>query len=297
MSQTRSDLNTETSSQKQTPDSVRRLPTSMLARVLTVAAIFALIGVIAVEARGLWAEWSKLQNEIVNVNHTSVIGYRDIAPVVSYAAVPSEWFRRDGNQALLWAGWEAGVGHKWFRFPNADIDRSHVVKPATAMFSRAIDYPVVEVGDGQVWQRVPLDSQVVGYKLQGVECVYPVLVLGKVQVVNDIVDDHPFMVVANPFAAPDKAFAIYDANHDGHRLTMAPTGYFHDGRPLLFDRATKSLWVDEDDSLKAIAGTRKRARLNRIANPMPVTWKTWLNQNRSSRLLVGADRTRGIPVE
>ena len=47
---------------------------------------------------------------------------------------------------------------------------------------------------------------------------------------------------------------------DGHRVTMAATGYFHDGKPLLYDRGTRSLWVEDKDSLTAIAGKHKRAK-------------------------------------
>lgn len=297
MSQSLAELKEDIPSQEPKPIGVGRPLQRLLTRGLTVGAIIALLGVILVETRSLWSEWGKLQNELFGVNQNTVIGYRDISPVVSFARGPNEWFRREGDQALLWAKWEAGVGHKWFRFPHGDIDRSHVVKPATIMFSRAIDFPVVEVGGGEVWQRVPLQSQVVCQTLHGVKCVYPVLVLGKVQVVNDMVDDHPFMVVANAFASPEKAFAIYDADLEGHRLTTAPTGYFLDGKPLLYDRGTQSLWVDDEDALTAIAGTRKRAKLNRVANPTPVMWQTWLTQNGTGRLLVGADRTHGIPVE
>ena len=141
------------------------------------------------------------------------------------------------------------------------------------------------------------NAHVVGQTLQGVKCVYPVLVLAKVQVVNDIVDDHPFLIVANPFAPPEKAYRIYDANHDGHRLTMAATGYFHDGKPLLCDRGTQSLWVEDEQGMTAIAGQHKRQKLAQVASPTPVTWKAWLGQNATGRLLVGADRTRGIPSE
>ena len=126
---------------------------------------------------------------------------------------------------------------------------------------------------------------------------YPVLVLSKVQVVNDVVEEHPFLLAVNLFAPPDKAYSIYDANHEGHRLTMEASGYFHDGKPLLYDRGTRSLWVEDTDTLTAIAGKHKRAKLARVASPAPVAWKTWLDRNRESRLLVGADRDHGIPAE
>ena len=136
-----------------------------------------------------------------------------------------------------------------------------------------------------------------GLTLLGLKCVYPLLVLGKVQVVNDLVLDHPFLVVSNVGAPSGQGCSIYDANLNGQRVTMAATGYFHDGRPVLCDRGAQSLWVEEGESLAAVSGKHRGQKLARVAHPTPVTWKTWVSQNQTSRLLVGADRTRGVPVQ
>jgi hypothetical protein len=297
MSETLVDPKQESSLPDERPVSAAKPVTRIFTRGLILSAILALVVLLTVEVKNLWSEWIKLQGEIGGVSNNAVIGYHDISPVVSYADVPDDWFRRDGDHSLLWAKWETGVGHQWFRFAQGDIDQARVAKPKTVLFSRAVDYPVIEVGGGEIWQRVPLDAPVVGQTLHGVKCVYPVLILGKVQVVNDMIDDHPFLVVANSFAPPDKAYHIYDASHDGHRLTMAATGYFHDGKPLLFDRGTQSLWVEGKESPIAIAGRHKKRKLAQVASPTPVTWKAWLSRNAASRLLVGADRTHGIPSE
>jgi hypothetical protein len=78
---------------------------------------------------------------------------------------------------------------------------------------------------------------------------------------------------------------------------MAPTGYFQDGKPVLFDRGTESLWVERDGFLTAIAGKHNRKHLNGHSHPKPVAWSQWVSVNSESRLLVGADRSRAIPVE
>ena len=155
------------------------------------------------EAQSLWKQWSQLQIEIGGANKNQIIGYRDIAPLASYAEGPGDWFRDEGDQSLLWSKWEAGVGHQWFHFRHGDIDRAHLSRPKTLFVSRPIDYPLIETAGGEIWQRIPPDSAVVGHTLLGLKCVYPVLVLGKVQVVNDLVHDHPFLVVSNAFAPSD----------------------------------------------------------------------------------------------
>jgi Protein of unknown function (DUF3179) len=144
---------------------------------------------------------------------------------------------------------------------------------------------------------MPSEAIVVGYKIENRDCVYPVAILGKVIVINDIVGEHPYMVVLNPFANPVVAYSIYDAMLEGHRVTLAHTGYFQDGKPVLFDRGTESLWIEMHDGLTAMAGKLYSKRLMRVAIPSPVAWGTWVSQNPKSRLLVGADRSYGIPKE
>jgi hypothetical protein len=78
---------------------------------------------------------------------------------------------------------------------------------------------------------------------------------------------------------------------------MAPTGYFHDRRPILYDRGTESLWIERDDALEAIAGKHKGKQLARIARPAPFAWHTWRLSKPRSRLVIGADRTKPAPKE
>jgi hypothetical protein len=277
--------------------STGRSPKKMIARAVTIAAVLLLVTFIVFEGVSLWSEFNLLQDEIGGAQHNQIVGYLDIAPLASYAAGPPDWFRGNGGQALLWSRWEEGVGHHWFQFAEGEIAPSRLQRPPTNFVSRPIDYPLIETNGGEIWRRIPMDSSVVGQNLRGVNCVYPLLVLGKVQVVNDMVQDHPFLVAINLFAPQRDAVSIFDADHDGHRVTMAATGYFQDNKPIFYDRGTESLWIEEEDSLKAIAGTRRGKQLRRVAHPAPVTWKSWLAQNQRTRLLVGADRTHGIPHE
>ena len=115
---------------------------------------------------------------------------------------PKDWYRVDGNQSLLWYGWDKGADHRWFRFAPGEIDPRRLHRPTIEYISQAIDFPLVETKGGTIWQRIPSESPVVGYKIENLVCVYPVAILGKVLVINDIVDKHPYMIVVNPFARP-----------------------------------------------------------------------------------------------
>jgi hypothetical protein len=271
--------------------------TTVLVRVAAVGAIVVMTSFLAYEGRALWHEWTLLQGNLGAVQDTQIVGFRDINPWTSYAAGPQDWFRNEGKQSALWSHWEDGIGHKWFRFPQGEIEQARLRRPPTRYVPRAIDYPVVETNGGEVWKRIPGESQVVGLTLVGLKCVYPVAVLSKVQVVNDLVNDHPYLIAINPFAPANESVSIFEAEVGGHRVTMAPSGYFHDKKPLLYDRGTESLWCETDDGLTAVAGKHRGAHLARVAHPGLVSWSTWQAGNRDSRLLVGADRSRGIPHE
>jgi len=283
--------------QPQQPGPATRPATNVVVRGLTLAAIMVLAVFLLNQAWTLRNEWLLLQQDLGVAQQTRVIGYRDIAPITSYAEGPTDWFRNNGDESVLWSRWEDGVGHRWFRFTEGDIDRTRLRRPPTQYVSRPVDYPLVESNGGAIWQRIPSDASVVGHTLHGLKCVYPVMLLGKVQVINDLVQDHPYLILVNLFVPPEDAFSIFDADLAGHRLTMAASGYVHDGKPLLYDRGTESLWIEEGESLKSIAGKRKGKALTRVAHPSPVTWKSWLGRNQDSRLLVGADRTHGVPAE
>jgi Protein of unknown function (DUF3179) len=279
------------------PGSPHRSLIRALARGVTGGAVIALAIIVFVGARRLWQEWVLLQEAVGGAQASALVGFRDISPTASYAQPPGDRIRQEGNETLLWSRWEIGVGHRWFRFAQGDIDPAHLSHPETVMVSRAIDHPVVESSGGTIWKRLPPECTVIGHKLVGLRCAYPVTVLGKVQVINDVVEDHPYLIVVNLFAADKEAYSIFEAELDGHRVTMAASGYFHDGKPLLYDRGTESLWLEESDHLKAAAGKHKGARLARVAKLAPVTWKSWLAQSEDCRLLVGADRSQATPRE
>ena len=278
-------------------DSGRSRFKKLLIRAVMVPSVIVLFLFVVAQAGQLWEEWKELQDELFTTEQHGVIGFMNIAPVAGFAQGPKEWYRVEGDQSYLWFGWERNTGHRWFRFASGEIDPSRLRHPESHFISQAIDFPVAETKGGKIFGRMPSEAPVVGTKIENRHCVYPVAVLGKVIVVNDIVSEHPYLVVLNPFAKQVVAFSVYDSMLDGRRITLAPTGYFQDGKPVLFDRGTESLWIEMHDGLTAMAGKLYRKRLMRVAIPAPVTWGTWISRNPDSRLLVGADRSLGIPVE
>jgi hypothetical protein len=263
-----------------------------LSRAAAFAALAVLLYYIGTQGRVLWREWHNLQGELSNARKAAVIGYYNIHISPSYARKPADWCHDEGDFTLLWCGWKDGQGHRWFRFGRGELDLARVSEPIGRDVIQAIDVPIVEVGDGTIWRRIPEGADVAGHELAGVPNVYPLLVLDKVEVVNDVVAEQPFLVTYNPFAPKADRVNVYVGSVGGERVLMGVSGYFHDGKPMFYDRGTESLWVDGPDGLESLAGAHRGTMLRRVAHPAPTRWGDWRARYPRSRLIVGADRSR-----
>jgi hypothetical protein len=275
--------------------SAEAAPRPALPRALVLAAMAVLLVFIVTQGLTLWNEYFVLRGEMSTVRANAIIGYEGVSPRFSFAQPPKKWFRQEGEYALFWGGWQERTGHRWFRVGLGDVDPSRVTEPIGSDVLQAIDYPVVESIGGLIWGRIPDEAPVVGSRLAGIHTVYPMLILEKVLAVNDTIGERPFLIISNPLAPRDERTAVYDPILDGHRLTMGLSGYFHDRKPLLYDRGTESLWVADGEALHAIAGKHKGKRLLQIARPAAVSWSHWRSQHPDSRLVVGADRSKSRP--
>jgi hypothetical protein len=265
-------------------------------RFLVIAALLGLVAFAAVQGRSLWQEWQSLQGEMSVVRRTAVIGYVNIHPNPSYALKPVDWFHEEGDSTLVWSGWKQGDGHQWFRVRRGDLTRSQLSEPMGRDVVQAIDYPIVESQGGTIWRKIPNDALVVGQELAGVVTVCPVQVLAKVGVVNDTVHDHPFLFTYNPHNRGHQAVHVYEPVVGGHRITMGWTGYFQENEPLLYDRGTESFWVENaKGNLEAIAGKLKGSEIRQLGVLTPMNWSDFRGRYPRSRLIVGADRSKGIP--
>ncbi|MGE3821202.1 MAG: DUF3179 domain-containing (seleno)protein [Isosphaeraceae bacterium] len=267
----------------------------VLPRGLTYAALATLLTFIAVQGHSLWNEWSSLQEELQSAKKMQVIGYPGIQPRYSFARRPVNWFRNEGGQTFLWGGWVEGSGHTWFLTGEGDLDRDRILPARPRDVQLAIDQAITESEGGGIWDRVPDDSLVLVGKLAGVPTAYPVLVMDKVGVVNDQIQNQPFVVTYNPLASEEELGTVYEGTLDGHRVTMGTTGYFHDRKPLFYDRGSESLWVGQESGLSAIAGKHKGRVLPKVLQARPVAWRYWRSSYPDGRLVVGADRSRAIP--
>jgi len=251
--------------------------------LLSVLGVFVLF-----EGQGLLREWQSLRVDLQAAENHAFVGYLNVYPRFSTARHPNDWVRSEGDAVLLWAGWEPGKQHIWFKARKGDMDIAQLSDPIGRDVFRGIEEPLIETGGGSIWERVPSGALVVGDSLEGLASAYPLVVLQRVCVVHDTVKDHPYLVVHTPTPAGDRSIGIYDLESEGSRFRLGTSGYLLDGKVLLYDRETESLWVERDRSLDAISGPRKGKQLPLVDRPATVAWSTWKTNHPRSRLVVGS---------
>ena len=81
-------------------------------------------------------------------------------------------------------------------------------------------------------------------------------------------------------------------------MTMAASGYFHDEKPLLYDRGTESLWVENAGKLKVVAGNRNgEQNCPGSLSPVRSPGSRGSPRTRAAVCSWRADRSRGVPHE
>jgi hypothetical protein len=263
-------------------------------KLLTATAIAGLGCLIIYEGNLLFHELVLLRASEASARKVAVVGYVNINPNITFASKPADWFHDEGEHTLLWAAWEKGR-HEWFRLGRGDISRDQLSHPLGRDTIQAIDYPILETGGGSHWPKIPDEDLVARVECKGIHAVYPLLVLRKVEVINDLIEDIPLLVTFTPFVPDGEAGRVYDPLLDGKRVTMGLSGYFLDRKPLLYDRGSQSLWVERDGALTAISGARKGATLRELFRLQVLPWSDCKTRHPASRLLVGADRSKGKP--
>jgi hypothetical protein len=271
-------------------------PSSASHGYLTRGALLIMLVLVAAGAFQLWSEFCALGREQDNLIHSRIIGFEGINFDVNHAEKPAGWLHDEGDSTLLWSDWEPGVGHHWFRFRRGELAPWSLQGGMGRDSIRTIFRPVVEIGGGRRWVRIPGDAPVAAFDLDGVACAYPLIVLQKTLAVHDVINGRSFLVTFAPAVPADQAIRLFDLTLDGQPLAMGHSGSFLDGRSVLYDRQSKSLWLPGPERLEAIAGRHRGSHLSELVRPVLAEWSDWQTHHPDGRLLVGADR-RGDPID
>jgi hypothetical protein len=263
---------------------------------MMLGAVVVLSGFVLSQGPSLIDEFRGLRRERDRSRLAMPIGFVDIAPHPSYAIPPNDWAHEEGDELCLWSGWDRATGgHAWFRIGKDDLDRKLLHIPMGRDVIRAIDQTRLESKGGPIWGRMQPEMPVLPLRAEGTDYAYPVMLLEKVQAVNDTLGGRPVLLLFTPFVAPEQAVDVFDPVVGGERVRLASSGHYIEPgrRPLMYDQARRDLWACRDEGLVCVAGARKGTVLKRLPEPAPVTWGDWADDHPAGKLVVGADRRAG----
>jgi len=258
---------------------------------LALAAVGLLI--VAKLGRQLAHELSMLMAEWQQARDSYAVGYIGIYGEMPEPR-PDNCIRRENGRLYLWAGTGVPGQAVWYDVTGI----KYPIKQFRFAFGRdkikTIDYPIYEDAQGQISRRIPPERPVLGVEFDGVVRAYPVRIMRKVEVVNDMFGDRP---VAVTYSALSGRPAVYERSVAGEPISFGSSGYCYKKMFILYDRRTDSLWYPTKEGLTAISGPRAGTVLKRIYVPQQMSWDQWRALHPDTMVLVGADRERGIPFD
>jgi hypothetical protein len=190
---------------------------------------------------------------------------------------------------MLWAGPPAGgeepaaapaaapeVGG--FSLEGVRVPAEHVLPGGPKRDEIAsVDTPRFASLEEATW--VLAENPVLGVSLGDESHVYPVHVIERHQIVNDVIAGKPVVVSYDPLAGSPRA---YERSVDGRVLEFGVAGLLYNGNFLLYDRATESLWSQLRGD--AVAGPLAGRTLRRV-EVRQETLASWLERHPDSRVL------------
>ncbi len=118
-------------------------------------------------------------------------------------------------------------------------------------------------------------ARVLAINYRGIQRAYPINILNWHEIVNDNINDQPFMVTYCPLCGSGIAFESEESG-------FGVSGLLYNSDVLLYDRATSSLW--SQIGMRAISGKRKGETLKPIA-VTHTTLSSWLKKFPDSDIL------------
>jgi hypothetical protein len=254
-----------------------------------------LLGVCVIGKLGsrLYRELTALSADLADARDREPMGYLGIS-AEQPEFKPASCIREEDGRVFLWAGTGTKGQAGWFDVTATDLP----LRAFTYAFGRdrikTIDYPIVQTVDGEIARRIYPEREVLGLEFNGIARAYPLTVMDKVEVVNDVFCGRALAVTYCPLV---KKPAVYERTLDGESVSLGSSGYCYQEVFVLYDRSTDSLWYPKDEGLTAITGQLVGKRLPFLnVQAEETTWGEWRKRYPNTEVVVGADRTRGIPL-
>ncbi len=123
------------------------------------------------------------------------------------------------------------------------------------------------------------DDLVIGVALNGDARAYPVKVLTRHEIVNDVVGGEPVAVTYCPLCGTG---IVFDRTVDGDTLVFKVSGLLWNSDLVMYDTATESYWSQVEGL--AIDGPFHGAVLD-VVNARTITWRGWTDIHPDTKLL------------
>lgn len=170
-----------------------------------------------------------------------------------------------------------------FSLAGARVPLEHIVEGGPKKGEiQAIDAPRFVSLEEATW--VLAESPVLGIERGGEAHVYPVHVIERHQIVNDVLGGVPIVVTYDPLAGTP---AAYERRVGDRTLDFGVAGLLYNANFLLYDRATESLWSQLRGD--ALAGPLAGSRLVHLRLRQE-TLASWLERHPASRVLAPASQ-------
>jgi hypothetical protein len=142
---------------------------------------------------------------------------------------------------------------------------------------QSVDAPRFASLEEATW--VLAENPVIGVSLGGESHVYPIHLIERHQIVNDVVGGKPIAVTYDPLAGVPLA---YERTLDGKTFELGVAGILYNANFVMYDRATQSLWSQFRGD--ALAGALAGKKLRRVPSRQE-TLAGWLERHPDSKVL------------
>jgi hypothetical protein len=255
----------------------------------------AFLGICIVATMGgrLWRELGLLSAELADARNREPMGYLGISSEQPEAKPPSCICEVDGH-VLLWAGSGVKGQAGWFDVSATGLPLKQFVYAFGRDKIRTIDYPILQNPDGEIARRIYPERPVLGIVVGSEARAYPLTVMEKVEVVNDTIEGVPLAIAYLPLM---QKHIVFQRTLDGTPISLGTSGYVYQDAFVLYDRGTDSLWYPKEEGLTAITGPLVGKVLKPATQSIErIAWGKWQRRYPNTQVLVGADRSRGIPI-
>ncbi len=143
---------------------------------------------------------------------------------------------------------------------------------------QALNYP--EFVDQKVADYLSSDDRVLGVEWRGVAKAYPIGLMNRHEIVNDILGDLLVAITYCPLCGSGLTFQ--SPIQDSKPFNFGVSGLLYNSDVLLFDRQTESLW--SQIMMKAVNGPLKGAELSAVPTAN-TTWGEWKERHPETQVV------------